>query len=33
MILKEGDFAKNIKPNNEFNKVSMPLLTAFSQFM
>jgi hypothetical protein len=33
MILNERNFAKNMKPKNEFNKIPMPLLADFSQFM
>ena len=33
MILNERNFAKNMKPKNEFNTMPMPLLADFSQFM
>ena len=33
MILNERNFAKNMKPSNEFNKMPLPLLADFSQFM
>ena len=33
MILNERNFVKNMKPKNEFNKIPMPLLADFSEFM
>jgi hypothetical protein len=33
MILNERNFARNMKPQNEFGRMPMPLLADFSQFM
>ena len=33
MILNERNFARNMKPPNEFGKMPLPLLADFSQFM
>jgi hypothetical protein len=33
MILNERNFARNMKPPNEFGRMPLPLLADFSQFM
>jgi hypothetical protein len=33
MILNERNFARNMRPPNDFGKMPLPLLADFSQFM